>query len=112
MDSSLRIRHMGDNIRKLFSIDTYLIGQSLNEVFRLIRPDIHVEWDKVFQNFPFFHHLPLLSSSKILSYGRHIVFLMENRLPLRVGSSGKIRLKGQMKYIQNKNMVWFLCHPV
>jgi hypothetical protein len=38
--------------------------------------------------------------------------LMENRLPLRVGSSGKIRLKGQMKYIQNKNMVWFLCHPV
>jgi hypothetical protein len=47
MDSSLRIRHMGDNVRKLFPIDTYLIGRSLDEVFRLIRPDIHVEWDKV-----------------------------------------------------------------
>ncbi len=40
------------------------------------------------------------------------MFLMENRLPLRIGSSGRIRLKGQMKYIENKNMLWFLCHPV
>jgi hypothetical protein len=112
MDSTLNIHRMGEHILKAFPDDAHIIGRSLDEVFRLIRPDIHVEWDKVFQNFLFFHHLPLLSSSKILSYGRHIVFLMENRLPLRVGSSGKIRLKGQMKYIQNKNMVWFLCHPV
>ncbi|CAF0994539.1 unnamed protein product [Adineta ricciae] len=94
MDSCFIIRYLGDNIKKVFPTDTILMGRPLNEVFRLIRPNIHVEWDK------------------ILSYGRHIVFLMDNRLPLRVGSTGKIRLKGQMKYIQNKNMLWFLCHPV
>ncbi|CAF0994520.1 unnamed protein product [Adineta ricciae] len=94
MDSSLKIHRMGNHIMKAFPDDTPLIGRPLDQVFRLIRPDIHVEWDK------------------ILSYGRHIVFLMDNRLPLRVGSTGKIRLKGQMKYIQNKNMLWFLCHPV
>lgn len=77
----------------------------------------------------------------MLSYGRHIVFLMESRIPLRstkqkkpvemksidensstkkvprttttetTGSSA-IRLKGQMKWIQNWNMIVFLCHPM
>ena len=75
-----------------------------------------------------------------MSYGRHIVFLMESRIPLRstkqkkpfetksieensstkkvsrtttetTGSSA-IRLKGQMKWIQNWNMIVFLCHPM
>ena len=54
MDSSLRIRHMGDHILKLFPSDVQIIGRLLDEAFRLIRPDIHVEWDKVFQNFSFF----------------------------------------------------------
>ncbi|CAF1105327.1 unnamed protein product [Adineta ricciae] len=94
MDSTLRIHCMGEKILGVFPEETPLIGRPLDQVFQLIRPDIHVEWDK------------------ILSYGRHIVFLMDNRLPLRVGPTGKIRLKGQMKYIQNKNMLWFLCHPV
>jgi hypothetical protein len=110
MDSTLRIHRMGEHIWKIFPDDVHIIGRPLDEVFRLIRPDIHVEWDKVFQNF--FICSSLSSSFKILSYGRHIVFLMENRLPLRVGSSGRIRLKGQMKFIENKNMLWFLCHPV
>jgi hypothetical protein len=47
MDSSLRIRDMGSNVRKLFPIDTSLAGRPLDDVFRLIRPDIHVEWEKV-----------------------------------------------------------------
>ena len=47
MDSTLHIRQIGNTIRNLFPEDTDLIGQSLNEVFRLIRPDIYVEWDKV-----------------------------------------------------------------
>ncbi|CAF0865964.1 unnamed protein product [Adineta steineri] len=94
MNSSLRIYCVGENLLHIFPDDTPLIGRPLDEVFRLIRPNIHVEWDKV------------------LSYGRHIVFLMENRLPLRSGSSGKIQLKGQMKYLEHKNMLWFLCHPV
>ena len=112
MDSSLNIHQMGKNIIKVFSDDAHLVGRPLDEIFRLIRPDIHVEWDKV-------HFTSSLSLFKqyhlhfqILSYGRHIVFLMENRLPLRTGSKGRIRLKGQMKYIENKNMLWFLCHPV
>ncbi|CAF3508240.1 unnamed protein product [Rotaria sordida] len=94
MNSSLRIHHMGKNIVKIFPDDTPLIGQLLNDVFQIIQPGIFFEWDK------------------ILSYGQYIVFMMENRLPLRIGSSSRIRLKGQMKYIQNKNMLWFLCHPV
>ncbi len=47
MDSTLNIHHMGDNIMKVFPDDISLIGRPLDEVFRLIRPDIHVEWDKV-----------------------------------------------------------------
>ena len=109
MDATLHIHRVGDHILKVFPEDAHLIGRSLDQVFRLIRPDIHVEWDKVFHYFSF---SLFRSSSKILSYGRHIVFLMENHLPLRVGSSGRIQLKGQMKYIENKNMLWFLCHPV
>jgi hypothetical protein len=69
----------------------------------------------------------------MLSYGRHIVFLMESRIPLRsdkgnksnensmtkkpkttAGTTGSsaIRLKGQMKWISGWNMIVFLCHPV
>jgi hypothetical protein len=43
MDSSLFIRDTGSNIRQLFPIDTILTERSLDEVFRLIRPNIHVE---------------------------------------------------------------------
>ncbi|CAF4671083.1 unnamed protein product [Rotaria sp. Silwood1] len=94
MDSSLRIRHMGRNIVQVFPDETPLIGRLLNDIFQLIQPEIFFEWDKIF------------------SYGQHIVFMIENRLPLRAGPSSRIRLKGQMKYIQHKNMLWFLCHPV
>jgi hypothetical protein len=110
MDSTLRIHRMGSSIKHLFPPDTPLLGRPLDEVFRLIRPDIPIEWDKVYHPFSFFQTTRF--SFKLLSYGRHIVFLMENCLPLRTGSSGVIRLKGQMKYIENKNMLWFLCHPV
>ena len=69
----------------------------------------------------------------MLSYGRHIVFLMESRVPLRsdignksnensmtkkpkttAGTTGSsaIRLKGQMKWISSWNMIVFLCHPM
>jgi hypothetical protein len=51
MDSTLHIRDMGSNIRKGFPVDTPLIGRPLNEVCRLIRPDIHIEWDKVYRRF-------------------------------------------------------------
>jgi hypothetical protein len=48
MDSSLRINCMGENIMHVFPEDTRLIGRPFDDVFRLIRPDIHVEWDKVY----------------------------------------------------------------
>ena len=47
MDSLLNIRQIGEQIGKVFPPDTQLVGRPLDEVFRLIRPDIHVEWDKV-----------------------------------------------------------------
>jgi hypothetical protein len=54
MDSTLRIYRVGSNIVKLFPVDTPLIGRLLDEVFRLIRPDIPIEWDKVYHHFSFF----------------------------------------------------------
>ncbi len=48
MDSSLNIHQMGEHIIKVFPRDAHLIGRPLDEIFRLIRPDIHVEWDKVY----------------------------------------------------------------
>ena len=48
MDSSLNINQMGEHVMKVFPSNAHLIGRPLDEVFRLIRPDIHVEWDKVY----------------------------------------------------------------
>ncbi len=61
----------------------------------------------------------------MLSYGRHIVFVIESRIPLRPSASvaakkfsssstsnAQLRLKGQMKLIVSWNMIVFLCHPV
>jgi hypothetical protein len=59
MDSSLNIHQMGKNIIKVFPDDAHLVGRPLDEVFRLIRPDIHVEWDKV-------HFTSSLSSNNII----------------------------------------------
>ena len=59
---------------------------------------------------------------QVLSYGRHIVFVIESKIPLRPSPSSnlkkaafnnsQIRLKGQMKLIPTWNMIVFLCHPV
>jgi len=46
-DSSMKINHTGRSIRRLFPADTILIGRHLDEIFRLIRPDIVLEWTKV-----------------------------------------------------------------
>ena len=43
----MRITHMGKSIQNLFSVDQVLIGRYLDEIFRLIRPDILLEWNKV-----------------------------------------------------------------
>jgi heme-NO-binding protein len=61
MDSTLCIRAVGGNIKKVFATDTSLIGRPIKEVFRLIRPDIHIEWDKVYHHFSLFkqHHFLL-----------------------------------------------------
>ncbi|CAF2064681.1 unnamed protein product [Rotaria magnacalcarata] len=112
IDPTMCISHMGKSIKNLFPVDTILIGRDLHEVFKLIRPDIALEWNTV------------------ISYGRHIVFLMESRIPLRPNQMNQlvenstieksktitaisvIRLKGQMKWISSWNMIVFLCHPV
>ncbi|CAF3352420.1 unnamed protein product [Rotaria sp. Silwood1] len=104
LDPQMRIFHMGRSIRNVFPADTVLIGRFLEDVFRLIRPDILLEYNKV------------------LSYGRHIVFVIESKVPLHTNSStyakkfgsnnSLIRLKGQMKLITAWNMIAFLCHPI
>lgn len=60
---------------------------------------------------------------EVLSYGRHIVFVIESRIALRtpenslkkkenLPNKAEIRLKGQMKLMPAWNMVVFLCHPM
>ncbi|CAF1460386.1 unnamed protein product, partial [Didymodactylos carnosus] len=99
----MRIFLVGQGIRKLFAppYDKVLVGQSFNDAFSLIRPDIPLQYQK------------------ILSYGRHIVFVIESKHPLRADiyrsndvPRSTVRLKGQMKSIKNWNMIVFLCHPV
>ncbi|CAF0908758.1 unnamed protein product, partial [Didymodactylos carnosus] len=102
IDPSMRIYHVGKSIKNLFSDDTLFSGRYLKDLFQIIRPDILLEWEK------------------LLSYGRHIVFVMESKIPLRPAVStlhkntgiATIRLKGQMKFITTWNMVVFLSHPV
>ncbi len=64
IDPSMRINHTGKSIKSLFPVDTVLAGRHLDEIFRLIRPDIVLEWNKVillFQLFFFFINLFVFS---------------------------------------------------
>lgn len=45
----MRIYHMGKSIKTLFPVDTVITGRRLEDIFRLIRPDITLEWNKVIQ---------------------------------------------------------------
>jgi len=56
IDPSMRISHTGKSIKSLFPVDTILAGRHLDEIFRLIRPDIVLEWNKVI-HFLFLHFL-------------------------------------------------------
>lgn len=47
LDPQMRIFHLGHSIKNVFPADTVLIGRYLDDVFRLIRPDILVEWNRV-----------------------------------------------------------------
>ncbi|CAF3425569.1 unnamed protein product [Rotaria sp. Silwood1] len=107
IDSNMRIHHIGSSLKAAFPPGTVFNGRHFEDVFRLIRPDILLEWNRV------------------LSYGRHLVFVVENRIPLRpiaatlakkfgtsTTSNAQLRLKGQMKSIPSWNMIVFLCRPV
>ena len=48
IDPSMRINHTGKSIRSLFPVDTVLNGRHVDEIFRIIRPDIVLEWNKVY----------------------------------------------------------------
>ncbi|CAF2423788.1 unnamed protein product [Rotaria sp. Silwood2] len=106
IDSNMRIHHMGNSVKAVFPPGTVFNGRHFEDIFRLIRPDILLEWNRV------------------LSYGRHLVFVVENRIPLRPNlsalakkfgtsaSNAQLRLKGQMKSIAAWNMIAFLCRPI
>jgi hypothetical protein len=47
IDPQMRIIHMGHSIIDVFPTDTTISGRHLDDVFRLIRPDILLEWNKV-----------------------------------------------------------------
>ena len=58
INPSMRISHMGRSIKNLFPFNTILIERYLGDVFRLIRPDIELEWNKVnylFDRYLFFN---------------------------------------------------------
>jgi len=43
----MRIHHVGHSIKSVFPADTTLVGRHLEDVFRLVRPDILLEWNRV-----------------------------------------------------------------
>ncbi len=43
----MRIYHMGHSVKNVFPADAGLIGRHLEDVFRLVRPDILLEWNRV-----------------------------------------------------------------
>jgi hypothetical protein len=47
IDPTMRISHTGKSIKSLFPVDTVLTGRHVDEIFRIIRPDIVLEWNKV-----------------------------------------------------------------
>jgi hypothetical protein len=56
----MRISHTGKSVKNLFPVDTILIGRHFDAIFRLIRPDIVLEWNKVIY---FFEILFFLNSN-------------------------------------------------
>ncbi len=119
----MRIFHLGHSIKHVFPSDTVLIGRHLEDIFRLVRPDILLEWNRVRLSFSLFFCFEInIYFLQVLSYGRHIVFVIESKIPLRPSPStvikksgpnnSQLRLKGQMKLITAWNMIVFLCHPV
>jgi hypothetical protein len=43
----MRIYHIGQSIKSVFPVDTILIGRHVEDIFRLVRPDILLEWNRV-----------------------------------------------------------------
>ena len=43
----MRIYHVGQSIKGVFPVDTPLVGRHLEDIFRLVRPDILLEWNRV-----------------------------------------------------------------
>ena len=43
----MRICHVGQSIKNVFPPETTLAGRHLEDIFRLIRPDILLEWNRV-----------------------------------------------------------------
>ena len=43
----MRIYHVGQSIKSVFPAETTLVGRHLEDIFRLIRPDILLEWNRV-----------------------------------------------------------------
>jgi hypothetical protein len=43
----MRIYHVGHSIKHVFPVDTPLAGRHLEDIFRLVRPDILLEWNRV-----------------------------------------------------------------
>jgi len=43
----MRIHHMGHSIKNIFPSETIIIGRHLEDIFRLVRPDILLEWTRV-----------------------------------------------------------------
>ena len=140
IDPEMRISQLGPRLQSLFSANSSTIGRHISDVFTLLRPDIlHIEWEKVcvphFVSSSRLYAQSFFLNFQFLKYGKSVVFIMESCIPLKIELSkmvtnstmmeqnaieniplsvgvGKIRLKGQMKYIPSWHKLAFLCHPM
>ena len=86
-DPSMRITHMGKSIKSLFPYDTVVNGRHLDEIFRLVRPDIPLEWNNVIEFDLFLHS----SSSSCISLGLDAQLWSTYRVPHGKSNSTSIR---------------------
>lgn len=94
-DSDLVIRYSSPIYQALFN--QLISNKSLTDVFTIVRPQVPISWDSV------------------MLLNRCIIFEMESLLDINKEKNPKkvkLKLKGQMKYLEELNLLFFLGHPM
>jgi hypothetical protein len=97
-DEDLIIQHTGSIYNSLF--DQNLLNNKLTDVFDIVRPFIELNWQSIL----------LLSNSIIFEITNKISFTKNNAQ--NDSPKAILKIKGQMKFFEQYNLIFFLGHPL